>query len=105
MLPTLSSDDFDVIERGIAAVRGAITISIPGILGIHIEGPFLNVEKKGINDDTNIRTRDKRAVKLMSSLGLGTTPVTQIGRETGRERECQSEPIQIGAVTLKKTQE
>src|SRR3546814_3048207 len=36
MLPTLISDDFDVIERGIAAVRGAIAIGIPGILGIHI---------------------------------------------------------------------
>src|SRR3546814_3778259 len=46
MLPTLNSDDFDVIERGIAAVRGAIAIGIPGILGIHIEGPFLNVQKQ-----------------------------------------------------------
>src|SRR3546814_1844606 len=71
MLPTLISDDFDVIERGIAAVRGAIAIGIPGILGIHIEGPFLNVAKKGINDDSKISKMDERAVNLLSSLGLG----------------------------------
>src|SRR3546814_12763147 len=69
MLPTRISDDFDVIERGIAAVRGAIAIGIPGILGIHIEGPFLNVEKKGIHDASNIRKMDERAVNLLSSLG------------------------------------
>ena len=76
MLPTLISDDFDVIERGIAAVRGAIAIGIPGILGIHIEGPFLNVEKKGIHDASKIRKMDERAVNLLSSLGLGKTLVT-----------------------------
>src|SRR3546814_4753699 len=64
MLPTLISDDFDVIERGIAAVRGAIAIGIPGILGIHIEGPFLTVEKKGIHDASKIRKMDERAVNL-----------------------------------------
>src|SRR3546814_12603352 len=76
MLPTLLSDDFDVIVRGIAAVRGAIAIGIPGILGIHIEGPFLNVEKKGIHDASKIRKMDERAVNLLYSLGLGKTLVT-----------------------------
>jgi N-acetylglucosamine-6-phosphate deacetylase len=41
MLPTLISDDLDVIARGIAAVDDAIDAGVPGILGIHIEGPFL----------------------------------------------------------------
>src|SRR3546814_17162439 len=72
MLPTPISDDFDVIERGIAAVRGAIAIGIPGILGIHIEGPFLNVEKKGIHDASKIRQMAERAGNLLSSLGVGT---------------------------------
>src|SRR3546814_1155693 len=76
MLPTLISDDFDVIERGIAAVRGAIAIGIPGVLGIHIEGPFLNIEKKGIHDASKIRKMDERAVNLLSSLGAGKTLVT-----------------------------
>ena len=76
MLPTLISDDHEVIAKGIAAVREAITIGIPGVLGIHIEGPFLNVEKKGIHDASKIRKMDKEAVALLSSLGTGKTLVT-----------------------------
>src|SRR3546814_12549068 len=67
LLPTLISDDFDVIERGIAAVRDAIAIGTPGVLGIHIEGPFLNIEKKGIHDASKIRKMAERAVNLLSS--------------------------------------
>src|SRR3546814_19098142 len=75
-LPTRIRDDFDVIERGIAAVRDAIAIGTPGVLGIHIEGPFLNIEKKGIHDASKIRKMDERAVNLLSSLGEGKTLVT-----------------------------
>jgi N-acetylglucosamine-6-phosphate deacetylase len=76
LLPTLISDDFDVIARGIAAVRDAIAMGIPGVLGIHIEGPFLNVEKRGIHDASKICRMDERAVALLSSLGVGKTLVT-----------------------------
>ncbi len=48
-LPTLISPDLDVIARAIGAVRDAITAGVPGVLGIHIEGPFLNVERAGIH--------------------------------------------------------
>ena len=41
-LPTLISADLDVVARAIAAVRSAIEAGVPGVLGIHIEGPFLN---------------------------------------------------------------
>lgn len=45
-LPTLISDDLDVIDRAIDAVEAAIAQGVPGVLGIHIEGPFLNVRRK-----------------------------------------------------------
>ena len=41
-LPTLISDDLDTIGRAIDAVQSAIDAGVPGVLGIHIEGPFLN---------------------------------------------------------------
>lgn len=75
-LPTLISDDLDVVARAIAAVRGAIEEGVPGVLGIHIEGPFLNVERKGVHDPAKLRELDMSAVGLLTSLATGKTLVT-----------------------------
>jgi N-acetylglucosamine-6-phosphate deacetylase len=75
-LPTLISADLDVVARAIAAARGAIEAGVPGVLGIHIEGPFLNVERKGVHDPAKLRELDTSAVGLLTSLGTGRTLVT-----------------------------
>jgi N-acetylglucosamine-6-phosphate deacetylase len=75
-LPTLISDDLDVVARAIAAVRSAIESGVPGVLGIHIEGPFLNVERKGVHDPAKLRELDASAVGLLTSLRAGRTLVT-----------------------------
>ena len=75
-LPTLISADLDVVARAIAAARGAIESGVPGVLGIHIEGPFLNVERKGVHDPAKLRELDTSAVGLLTSLGIGRTLVT-----------------------------
>jgi N-acetylglucosamine-6-phosphate deacetylase len=74
--PTLISDDLDVVARAIAAVDAAIEQRVPGVLGIHIEGPFLNPDKKGIHDATKFRTLDDDAIELLSSLRNDRTLVT-----------------------------
>ena len=75
-MPTLISADLDVVARAIAAARGAIEARVPGVLGIHIEGPFLNVERKGVHDPAKLRELDTSAVGLLTSLGIGRTLVT-----------------------------
>ncbi len=75
-LPTLISDDLDVVARGVKAVRGAIEAQVPGVLGIHIEGPFLNEERKGVHDPAKLRELDESAVDLLTSLKTGKTLVT-----------------------------
>jgi N-acetylglucosamine-6-phosphate deacetylase len=50
LLPTLISDELGAIARAIAAVDAAIEAGVPGVIGIHIEGPFLNPARKGIHD-------------------------------------------------------
>ncbi len=75
-LPTLISADLDVVAEAIAAVQAALAAGVPGVLGIHIEGPFLNVERKGIHDPDKIRELDPSAVKLLTSLRGGRSLVT-----------------------------
>jgi len=75
-LPTLISADLDIVARAIAAVRGAIAAGVPGVLGIHIEGPFLNVARKGVHDPAKLRELDPSALGLLTSLRSGRTLVT-----------------------------
>lgn len=76
MLPTLISDDLGVVAQAIAAVDDAIQAGVPGIAGIHIEGPFLNPGKRGIHDAGKFRSLDADDVALLSSLKHGRTLVT-----------------------------
>jgi len=75
-LPTLISDDLDVIANAIAAVRNAMATRIPGVLGIHIEGPFLSRARRGVHDAKHLRNLDSSIVPLLCSLGGGKTLVT-----------------------------
>jgi N-acetylglucosamine-6-phosphate deacetylase len=75
-LPTLISDDLSAVARAIAAVDAAIVAGVPGVLGIHIEGPFLSSDRKGIHDASKFRVLDDAAFDLLTSLKRGKTLVT-----------------------------
>ena len=38
------------MAEAIEAVRDGSLRGVPGMLGIHLEGPFLNPERKGVHD-------------------------------------------------------
>ena len=75
-LPTLISTDLDIMARAITAVRGAIEAGVPGVLGIHIEGPYLSLARKGVHDPAMLRELDASALGLLTSLRGGRTLVT-----------------------------
>jgi N-acetylglucosamine-6-phosphate deacetylase len=75
-LPTLISDDLEVVSRAVKAVQDAIEAGVPGVLGIHIEGPFLNAERKGVHDASKLRWLKEDAIGLLTSLKGGRTLVT-----------------------------
>lgn len=75
-LPTLISDDLPTVRAAIDATRGAIEAGSPGVLGLHIEGPYLNARRRGIHDASKLRRTDAGSVELLSSLGVGRTLVT-----------------------------
>jgi N-acetylglucosamine-6-phosphate deacetylase len=76
LLPTLISDDSSVIERAIAAVDEAIDAGVPGVLGIHIEGPFLSHTRRGIHLASKLQPFDDRFVDMLCSGRNGRTLVT-----------------------------
>lgn len=75
-LPTVITDRLDVIEMAVDAVRKSVTNNVPGVLGIHIEGPYLAEAKKGAHDASLFRRLDDEGVELLSSLKEGVTVVT-----------------------------
>jgi N-acetylglucosamine-6-phosphate deacetylase len=75
-LPTLISDDLDTIGRAIAAVQSSLDAGMPGVLGIHIEGPYLNWARRGVHDSKHLRQLDSGSVSLLSRLRDGRTVLT-----------------------------
>jgi N-acetylglucosamine-6-phosphate deacetylase len=75
-MPTLISDELPVVSAAIEATRSAIEARAPGVLGLHIEGPFLSARRRGIHDAAKLRRTDDTSVALLSSLGVGRTLVT-----------------------------
>jgi len=75
-MPTLISGDLDTIGRAIAAVQSALDAGVPGVLGIHIEGPFLNRARRGIHDSKHLRLLDANLVSLLCRLRGGRTVLT-----------------------------
>jgi N-acetylglucosamine-6-phosphate deacetylase len=75
-LPTLISDDLDTIGQAIAAVQASLDAHLPGVLGIHIEGPFLNWARRGVHDPKHLRRLDTGVISLLCSLRGGRTVLT-----------------------------
>jgi len=75
-LPTLITASFEVMRQAVAAVGQAIAEGVPGILGIHLEGPFLNSERKGIHDVRKFCQLDEEGFEIVTALNVGTTLVT-----------------------------
>ena len=76
LLPTFITDAPERAAMAVAAVREAIASGVPGILGIHLEGPFISPKRKGIHNIAAIRRPGDRDLALLTSLGIGRTLVT-----------------------------
>ncbi|MBB3344799.1 N-acetylglucosamine-6-phosphate deacetylase [Luteimonas sp. RC10] len=76
LLPTLISDDVEVMREAIAAVDAAIAAGVPGVIGIHLEGPYIAPERRGTHDAGKFRVPGADEIALATSLRGGVTLVT-----------------------------
>ncbi len=75
-LPTLISDTAPQIAAALDAVDAAIEQGVPGVLGIHIEGPFINAVKRGIHEAHRIRKLDSETLALLTAPRRGRVMLT-----------------------------
>ncbi len=75
-LPTLITDSDMVMDEAVAAVAEAIRERVPGIIGIHLEGPYLNPRYKGVHDASRMRDFDAESMSRITSLSEGCTLLT-----------------------------
>jgi len=76
LLPTLISDDLQVMRAAITATHDAIAQGVPGVIGIHLEGPYIAPARKGTHDVSKFRVPDADEVALAASLDNGVTLLT-----------------------------
>lgn len=75
-LPTLVTDSYSKMLQAADAVAEARAKNMPGVLGIHFEGPFVSVTKKGVHSESLIREVSKREIALLKRTDLGKVVVT-----------------------------
>lgn len=66
LLPTFVTAHGQAYVAAIDAVTQAIAADVPGILGLHLEGPFLSPHKPGIHDATAIRALDRADLSVLT---------------------------------------
>jgi len=76
LLPTLITADWAVMVATADAVAEALKTGVPGVRGVHFEGPFLNTARKGVHAEAKIRPLEPRAVELFCRDDLGVVVVT-----------------------------
>jgi N-acetylglucosamine-6-phosphate deacetylase len=75
-LPTLITDVREKMAEALTATEAAIAAKVPGVLGVHLEGPFLNPERKGVHDPRLMRVIDANDVARITSARAGRIVMT-----------------------------
>ncbi|HVI28760.1 N-acetylglucosamine-6-phosphate deacetylase [Hansschlegelia sp.] len=76
LLPTLITDAREKMVAALRSVETAVAAKTPGVLGVHIEGPFLNPARKGVHDPAFMRAPDEADLDLLTSAAAGAILVT-----------------------------
>lgn len=75
-MPTLVSDTAEAMRAAVAATNLAIKVEVPGVLGIHFEGPFISTARRGAHDARYAREPENTEIDAVEGLKGGVTLLT-----------------------------
>ncbi len=87
---TLASNEYDVFHKGIDAVRNFWQSGGTGILGLHLEGPWINVAKRGAHVESLIHSPTIEQVKELLDYGKDVIKMITLAPEV-----CSKEVVQL----------
>ena len=83
LLPTLITTTAPAVE---AALRAAEKKPIPGVLGLHLEGPHLDQERKGVHDQQAMRPMTQTDLDMLLAADVGRLLVTVAPEQVGTDQ-------------------
>src|SRR5665213_1319766 len=79
-LPTIATNEPEIFRKGIDAIREYWKNGGTGVIGLHIEGPWINVKKRGAHIEKFIHSPEIDEVRDLVEYGKGVikiiTPVS-----------------------------
>lgn len=70
LLPTLISDTPLAMREAIKAARRAVVEGVPGIIGLHLEGPYLARERRGVHRAEHFHSPDSEDIESLLAHAL-----------------------------------
>jgi N-acetylglucosamine-6-phosphate deacetylase len=89
-MPTVATNHYDVFKKAIDAIRNYWSQGGEGILGIHLEGPWINPVKRGAHIESLVRSPSLDEVKEILDYGKGVIKIITLAPE-----QCSKEVIDL----------
>ena len=83
-LPTLITTTDENIEKALKLVGENENLEEIGVLGLHIEGPYISIPKKGIHNPAYIRVMSDEIIHKIAKFGSKVTKIMTIAPENAK---------------------
>ncbi|MBV4355932.1 N-acetylglucosamine-6-phosphate deacetylase [Pinibacter aurantiacus] len=89
-MPTVATNHYDVFKKAIDAIRNYWKQEGEGVLGIHLEGPWINPLKRGAHIESLVRSPSLIEAKELLEYGKGVIKIITLAPE-----QCSKEVIDL----------